>query len=120
VTDYTTTKHETYPDVIVFDVTGRLDSTTSKFLLDCIEGHIDRGERLLVLDCSDLKYISSAGLESFIQTRKRLKAHGGTFAIAGVQGIVAEAIKLVHFDRLFSMFPTVDEAAQHLAAEADA
>jgi len=117
VTDYTTNKHQSYPDVIVFDVAGKLDSTTSKFLLDCIEGHIDRGERKLVLDCSKLKYISSAGLESFIQTRKRLKVHGGTFAIAGVNGIVAEAIKLVHFDRLFKMFPTVDEAAQYLATE---
>ncbi len=118
--DYTTTKHETYPNVIVFDVTGRLDSTTCKFLLECIEGYIERGETKLVLDCSELKYISSAGLETFIQTKKRLKAHGGTFAIAGVKGIVAEAIKLVHFDRLFSMFPTVDEAAEHLATEAKA
>lgn len=115
--DYTTTKHERYPTVIIFDVTGKLDSTTSKFLLECIEGYIERGETKLVLDCSELKYISSAGLESFIQTRKRLKVHGGTFAIAGVQGIVAEAIKLVHFDRLFSIFPTVDEAAAHVAGE---
>lgn len=116
--DYTTNQHESHPDVIVFDVTGKLDTTTAPFLLDCIEGYIDRGARKLVLDCSDLKYISSAGLETLIQTRKRLKVHGGTFAIAGVKGLVAEAIKLVHFDRLFSMFSTVDEAADHVASQA--
>ncbi len=117
--DYTTNKHKSHPDVLVFNVTGKLDTTTAPFLLECIEGYIARGENKLVLDCSELKYISSAGLETFIQTRKRLKAvQGGAFAIAGIHGIVAEAIKLVHFDRLFNIFPTVDEAAQYLETDA--
>lgn len=117
VTDYFTRKHDSHPDVTVFDVAGRLDSSTSGDLVECIERYIEHGGRKLVLDCSKLKYISSAGLESFIQTKKRLQAHKGNFAIAGVNGLVAEAIKLVRFDRLFRMFPTVDEAADHLASQ---
>ena len=120
MTDYPTRKHQSYPEVTVFDVTGKLDSATSGDLLGCIERYIDSGGRKLVLDCSKLKYISSAGLETFIQTKKRLKVHGGSFAIAGVNGLVAEAIKLVRFDRLLNLFPSVDEAAAYVGDQTQA
>ena len=36
---------------------------------------------------------------------------------AGVKGVAADALRIVRFDRLFNMFPTVDEAAQSLKDE---
>jgi anti-anti-sigma regulatory factor len=41
-----------------------------------------------------------------------LKKVGGKFSLAGVKGTVADVLKIVHFDRLFKLFGSVDEAAK--------
>ena len=91
---------------------GRIDSNCSEFLLDCIQGYIDRGETKLVIDCSDLEHISSMGLAVLVRAKSRLKKHGGVLAIAGAKGAAADVLNLVHFDRLFGLFGTVEEAAK--------
>ena len=107
-------RHESQPDVFVLEVMGHIDTDASNFLLDCIQGYIDSGEEKFVLDCSDLAYISSMGLATLVRANSRLKSKGGNIALAGVKGVAADALRVVHFDRLFNMFPSVDEAATKL------
>jgi len=107
-------KHEQCQDVFVLEVMGHIDSDASRFLLDCIQGYIDGGEHMFVLDCSDLAYISSMGLATLVRANSRLKSSGGQIALAGVKGVAAEALRIVNLDRIFNMFPTVDEAAEAL------
>jgi anti-anti-sigma factor len=107
-------KHEQYPGVFVLEVMGHIDTDASNFLLDCIQGYIDSGEKKFVLDCSELAYISSMGLATLVRANSRLKPNGGRIALAGVKGVVADALRVVHFDRLFNMFPDVDAAAAEL------
>lgn len=106
-------------DVLVLEVMGRIDSEASHFLLDCIQGYIDGGEKKFVLDCSELAYLSSMGLATLVRANSRLKSRGGKIALAGVKGIVADALRLVGFHRLFHMYPTVDEAARAVGSDQD-
>jgi anti-sigma B factor antagonist len=110
-------KHSDYPDVFVLEVMGHIDTEASEFLLSCIQGYIDSGEQKFVLDCSELSYISSLGLATLVRANKRLKTKGGRLALAGVKGVAADALRVVHFDRMFNMFPTVDKAAESLENE---
>ncbi len=112
--DYTTYRYEYADDIVVLEVSGNLDSQTSEFLLDCVQGHIEEGLHKFVFDCSTLDYISSMGLGTLIRANSRLKKSEGAIALAGVEGIVAEAIHLVRFDSIFGLYPTVDEAAEAL------
>lgn len=107
-------KHAQHPTVFVLEVMGHIDTDASNFLLDCIQGYIDSGEKKFVLDCTDLSYISSMGLATLVRANSRLATKGGKIALAGVKGVAADALRVVHFDRLFNMFPTVDEAAAKL------
>jgi len=107
-------KHETHADIFVLEVMGHIDTDASNFLLDCIQGYIDSGETKFVLDCTDLAYISSMGLATLVRANSRLKPKGGKIALAGVRGVAADALRVVHFDRLFNMFSSVDEAAAKL------
>ena len=107
-------KHEVRSDVFVLEVMGHIDTDASHFLLDCIQGYIDSGEQKFVLDCSDLAYISSMGLATLVRANSRLKPMGGQIALAGVKGVAADALRIVHFDRLFNLYPTVDAAADAL------
>ena len=116
--DFTAYRYEASGDTLVLVITGKLDSTTSQYVLDCLQDHIANGEHKFVLDCSELTYISSVGLGTLVRANSRLKDMGGAVALAGVKGVVAEALRLVHFDRLFNMYDDVDQAAAALAAMA--
>jgi anti-sigma B factor antagonist len=114
MSDYSSYKLEGVQDAIVLEVKGRLDSFTANSLVDCIQHCIDRGDRTIVLDCSQLKAISSEGLAAFVQAKTRLKRVSGSMSLAGVQGSVADVLRIVHFDRLFSLYPSIAEAAKSL------
>ncbi len=110
--NYTTYNHEEYPDVLVVEASGKLDTTSADFLLDCIQGFIEHGEKKFVIDFEDMDFISSVGLATLVRANSRLKNEGGQIAIANASGVVAEALRIVHFDRLFHLFGSVDEAAK--------
>jgi anti-anti-sigma factor len=45
-----------------------------------------------------------------VRLHKRLAQKGGNVKLAAVPGVVAQVIRLVRLDRIFQIFPTVDEA----------
>ncbi len=109
---YASYKLEGADDTRVLQVKGKLDSSTSGPLSECIDGHIDKGSHKIILDCSELDAIASEGLATLVRANSRLKKLGGKFALAGVKGTVADVLRIVHFDRLFKLSATVDEAAE--------
>lgn len=104
-------------DILVVQVTGRLDNDTSPFFFDCLEGEIEDGNNRVVLDCSELMFLSSLGIGTLIRIQSRLKQRGGTVKLAGVQGVVADVLHVVHLDRLLDIYPSVDAAAASFATD---
>lgn len=112
--DYTTYTAGENDEVLVLELTGRLDEKTSTFLFDCIDGQIKHGHTKLVLDCSDLEHIVSAGLGTLVRIHFRLKEKGGQVQLVGVRGVVADILRIVHFEKLFHMHDTVEEAVESM------
>ena len=112
--DYTTYPLADDESILVLELTGRLDSGSSEFLLDAIQGFIDDGTRKFVLDCNDLEYISSVGLAALVRANSRLKQQSGSVALANIPGTIAEILRIVHFDRLFHMYNSVVAAADSM------
>ena len=108
--DYKTRKAGQNNDILVMDVYGKLDTDTSVFLFDCVQGFLEEGMTKFVLDCSKLDYISSMGLGTLVRANGRLKKQGGAMAICGASGVVAEVFRLMRLDHVFSMYDSVDEA----------
>ena len=59
----------------VLKVVGRLDTTTAPELEATIDGCV-AGIKELVLDCSELEYVSSAGLRVILKAQKLMNAQG--------------------------------------------
>lgn len=112
--NYTTYHHGEHPNVLVIEATGKMDMNAADFTLDCIQGYIDRGDSKFVIDCKDLQMMTSFGLGMLVRANSRLKETKGSIAIASAHGLVAETLRIVHFDRLFSLYADVDEAAAAL------
>jgi anti-anti-sigma factor len=91
-------------NIAVISVRGRVDALTSpdfeKHLSELIKG----GERLILINFTDLEYISSAGLRSILATAKKLKADQGELLFTGLVGPVAEVFKISGFHTIFRIF----------------
>lgn len=80
---------------------GRLDTAAAsqtekdlKPLADC-EGHD------IILDCTDLKYISSSGLRLFLNILKTAKAKGSHVYITGMSDSIRSVFAMTGFINLF-------------------
>ena len=56
-------------------IIGRLDTSTAPELEASIDGYV-AGINELVLDCSELEYVSSAGLRVILKAQKLMNAQG--------------------------------------------
>jgi anti-anti-sigma factor len=97
-------------DILAVVVSGSLDESNGNYLLDCVKEEVLDGRKKLILDCSQLTYISSLGLGVLARVHSRMKKIGGDVKLAGVHGTVATLLNIVQFGRLFHFYPTVDEA----------
>ena len=114
--DYTTYRAESEDSVLVIEVTGKLDTDTSEYLMACVQGEIEDGARAIVLDCSRLDYISSLGLGTLVRASLRVRKEAGSVVLAGVQRMVAEVVRLAQLGRMLHMYGNVDEAVAGLTA----
>ncbi|MBR3399194.1 MAG: STAS domain-containing protein [Prevotella sp.] len=80
---------------------GRLDTAASsqaekdlRALYDC-EGHD------IVLDCTDLEYISSSGLRLFLNVLKNAHAKGSSVFIKGINDDIRSVLEMTGFNSLF-------------------
>lgn len=89
--------------VSVFILAGRLETTTTVFLDREFNEAFNAGERKFVWDCSQLTYISSAGLRTVLQALKKLNAHDGRLIIAGPSTLVLEVFEISGFKELLAL-----------------
>lgn len=81
-------------------VDGQLDAVTSEEFLQTIEKELD-GIQTILIDCSDLSYISSAGLRALIALGNDLGDQDGSVRLRNVGEQVAEVLKLTGMNELF-------------------
>ncbi len=89
---------------------GRIDSLTSSTFDRHLSAVIDRGDTSLIIDLTNLEYISSTGLSAFLGAAKKIKAAGGRMALVGLNSRIRLVFEMSGFLRLFPIFPTVDAA----------
>lgn len=74
---------------------GRIDTTTAP-QLNTIEEKLD-GSEDVVINLSDIEYISSAGLRFFLKTEKKMRAGGGSQVLTHVSDEVMEIFEISGF-----------------------
>ena len=112
-----------FGDAVVLKVAGRLDQDTCEaFRGDLSKVVESAGGRTgaVVLDLSQLEYVSSAGLRCFMLASRQAKANQGRIFVAALQPMVAEIFQISHFNLVFQVFPGVREAIAAVSAEAAA
>ena len=76
-------------------IIGRLDTTTAPELEATIDGCV-AGIKELVLDCSELEYVSSAGLRVILKAQKLMNAQGA-MKLTNVNETIMEVFDITGF-----------------------
>jgi anti-anti-sigma factor len=87
-------------DQLILFLKGKLDTITAGNLTQKFE-QIKNSTANLILDLSELKYISSAGLRVFITMMKWMKAEKGKFSICHISDDIREIFNTVGLLDLF-------------------
>lgn len=87
---------------------GRLDALTAIDFDRLIREKLAETSRTQI-DCSELDYISSAGLRVMLSTAKRLKEQGGELRLAALKETVATVFKISGFDKIIPILPALDD-----------
>ena len=100
-------------DVFILYLSGRLDNPGSYELADAAKKVLESGEHNLLVHVENLIYLNSSGLRVFLDTKKKLQAKGGKFAMCSPQGMVKRVIELVGFNKLLSIYDSEEDALKH-------
>lgn len=81
---------------------GRLDTAASMQFSADMEPLVDNADKEILLDCSELEFISSSGLRLFLSLRKATIAKGGSITIKGVSPEIKQVFTITGFYSLFT------------------
>jgi anti-anti-sigma factor len=77
----------------------------------------DPSIRNVLVDLGEIPYFGSTVLEWMVQMWRRMKAREGRLAVCNCSPIGREVLMAARFDKLWSIFPTRDEALASLTPE---
>lgn len=93
-------------DVILFEVSGRVDSVSAINLGEALTREIATGKVQIVVDLSNVDYMSSAGLREIVSAYKKVRQQGGDLRLAQPSYRVQEVLELSGLDTIFQIFPS--------------
>lgn len=96
--------------VLIASPAGRVDSVTSAALREALVSGVPSEERALLLDLSDLSYMSSAGLSVLLLMAKRFRGSGRAMGMCGLPGAIAAVVTLSGFNKIIPVYETRDAA----------
>jgi anti-sigma B factor antagonist len=99
-------------DILIFSLSGRLDSNTSPDFEKRLSEVIRQGTRRLVVDFGALDYISSAGLRVILKATKDIKRTEGLLVLCAMKDYVREVFEIAGFDTFLPIFTSLEDALQ--------
>ena len=107
-------REERNGDVPILSIDDHLDTAAAPALEQKLAELMEGGARRVVIDCSALHYVNSAGLKVFLLAAKRLEALGGKLVVATLLPNVLAIFKMIGFDKIIKTTASRDEALREL------
>lgn len=104
----------THDAICRLELSGEIDAGSSIKLDRAIKKALAEDQKFLLIDCAELRYISSAGLGVFISYIDELGEKGGGFAFASMRDNVFEVFKLLGLHNLVYIAESENLATDYL------
>ena len=82
---------------------GRLDTPSSQQVSEALAPVMEDASGTIILDCSQLEYISSSGLRIFLSVRKAAAAKAGKVIVKSIGSDIRNVFMMTGFLNLFEI-----------------
>lgn len=104
--------------VVVMELPEKLNHAEGSAFLDELRPLLEIDRPRIVLDCSRVQHIDSAGIEILLHCMEETMKRDGDVKLAAISPASAAILELMRVDRLFEVFDTATEATQSFHAVA--
>lgn len=95
---------------IVITAHGSAEVLDAPQLQERLQRLVDRPDRIIVLDLSDLDFIGPGGLDALLTVRQALKARHGQIRLVNPNPEIHRLLQVSRLTEVFPIFDTVDQA----------
>tara|TARA_R110002111_G_scaffold55844_2_gene95734 strand:- start:78 stop:440 length:363 start_codon:yes stop_codon:yes gene_type:complete len=103
------------PGVILISLNGSLTVDNLNELRGRVGELLDQGSHSLIVDCTDLKFVSSAGIGAMVMLHRQVKEREASIYFAGANGPVLEVMDMMNLGSVLNLSPDTDHARRALA-----
>jgi anti-sigma B factor antagonist len=103
-------------NVTIIAVSGKIDAITSNDLEIAINDQIYQNNNKIVIDLTEVNYISSIGLRILLIALKKVKLRQGDLKLASLQPFVREVFDTTGLTKIISIYPNQEEAIKEMKA----
>lgn len=103
-------------DVTIVKPIGRMDFNSLMEFSALMNKTIQSGAQKLLLDFSELEYMSSSGIRTIVDCQKQIQAQKGTMAFCMLNEQIKELFQVVQLDKFFKIYRTEFDALDKLMA----
>lgn len=102
--------HEYADGESVLRLAGEVDMATAPAFRDAaLKAIVDHGPSLTI-DLADVTFMDSTGLHVLVATYRRVRVHGGTFALRNIPEIVWKLLRVTGLDEVLAPGPAGDSS----------
>lgn len=95
---------------MILHIVGNVTSATAAELDDELFGLAKRRGALIIVELSAVPMVTSAGLGALLKCYRQLQENGGRLLLCAISEEVAEVLEISGLNRLFELFPDLNEA----------
>jgi anti-sigma B factor antagonist len=106
--------HQDYEHVTVLTLSGDYTADDVEQFNRTANERKAAGARDVLVDCENLEFIDSAGLESWLRLQERVGETGGQVRLVRPDEVVRRILQLTRLDLAFEVHPTVEAAVRSL------
>ena len=88
---------------LIAQFSGRLDTAAAVQTAEDVKPMMEAQNKELILDCTNLEYISSSGLRIFLSIRKEAAPHGCKVIVRNINDEIRQVFMMTGFVSLFDI-----------------
>lgn len=96
--------------VCIVAIAGSIDAFTAGQITECLVERIDGGDIWIVLDLTQVAFMSSAGLRIFLAAWQQIRRAGGNLHLAGARAGVDRVLDMAGLYKIMDIFDRVEDA----------
>ena len=97
-------------DITIIKIEGSVDAFTAGDATSYLRKVVDEGFTLLVLDLTDVEYMSSAGLRTMLMILKQVRQYDGDLRLAGPREAVSKVLSMAGLTSIMTIYDSLEDA----------